>query len=142
MLELRDGQSIKDGTPFDGEYGFDKAKDKLSDHRLLLGTGFIKANGKFSFTRNGNSIEVTGVVQQKISDPFDWNPGQVTSFGLGQKIIHDDMIWLEKHGKAKPFEVRSVWQRKVTWRLQIVRDPATGAKRIVGVGQPKWNDAK
>ena len=51
------------------------------------------------------------MVENKISDPFDWNPGQVSLFGFGQKINHDDMIWLEKHGKAKPFEVRSGWRR-------------------------------
>ena len=81
-------------------------------------------------------------VEQKISDPFEWKAGKVTSLGFGQKIKHDDMIWLEKFGKAKPFEVRSVWRRKITWRLKIVRDPKTGAKRIVGVGQPQWSDAK
>ena len=72
----------------------------------------------------------------------DWGAGEVSSFGFGLEIRHDDMLWLEKHGKAKPFEVRSLWRRKFTWRLRIVRDPATGVKRIVGVGNPQWTDAK
>jgi hypothetical protein len=35
--------------------------------------------------------------------------------------------------------VRSIWHRKMTMRLQIVRDPSTGAQRIVGVGKPRWS---
>ena len=145
LLGIKNGQSITDGTPFDGEYGFDKVKDRSSDHRLLLGTGFIKSKGKFTFTRYGNSIEVTGVVGQKISDPFDFHSGKKFEFqkyGFKEVVESDEMIWLAKYGKAKPFEVRSVWRRKFTWRLRIVRDPATGAKRIVGVGKPQWTDAK
>ncbi len=71
-----------------------------------------------------------------------WGADEVSSFGFGLEIRHDDMLWLEKHAKAKPFLVRSVWRRKLSWKLQIVRDPATGAKRIVGVGQPRWSDIK
>jgi len=56
--------------------------------------------------------------------------------------LYDDMIWLEKYGKAKVFEVRSVWRRKFTWRLRIVREPNTGEEAIIGVGNPRWVDAK
>jgi len=41
-----------------------------------------------------------------------------------------------------PFEVRSVWRRKFTWRLRIVRDPVTDAEHIIGVGKPQWVDEK
>ncbi len=64
------------------------------------------------------------------------------SFGFGLEIRHDDMLWLQKCAKAKPFLVRSVWRRKLSWKLRIVHDPNTGARRIVGVGQPQWGDAK
>jgi len=117
-------------------------KDRFSDQRLLLVTGFVFSNGKFIFSRKGNTITVTGIVEQKISDPFDWKKGSVRSFGFGLEIRHDDMLWLEKHAKAKPFLVRSVWRRKLSWKLQIVHDPKTGTKRIVGVGRPNWSDAK
>jgi len=56
--------------------------------------------------------------------------------------VSDDLIWLEKHSTAKPFEVRSVWRRKLIWRLRIVRDPNTGAEHIIGLGKPQWVDEK
>ena len=117
-------------------------RDKFADQRLLLINGHVFSNGKFSFSRKGNIITVTGEVEQKISDPFDWKKGSVRSFGFGLEIRHDDMLWLQKHAKAKPFLVRSVWQRKLSWKLQIVHDPKTGARRIVGIGKPQWSDAK
>ncbi|MHA1572289.1 MAG: hypothetical protein ACTSWM_10735, partial [Alphaproteobacteria bacterium] len=142
LLGIKDGQIIRESTPFQGEYRFDRVKDRFSDQRLLLINGHVFSNGKFTFSRKGNIITVTGMVEQKISDPFDWKKGSVRLFGFGVEIRHDDMLWLEKYAKAKPFEVRSVWRRKLSWKLKIVHDPNTGARRIVGVGRPNWSDAK
>ena len=145
LLAIKPGHPITASTPFDARYKFDNVRDKTSDHRLLLGDGFIKASGAFTFARRGNMIEVTGSVENKISDPFDWTPGRVNKFekyGIKREIRHDDMIKLQRYGKAKPFTVRSVWRRKITWRLKIVRDPNTGKNRLVGVGRPRWSDSK
>ena len=142
LLGIKDGQTIRDGTPFQRKYNFDKDKDRFADQRLLLINGHIFSKGQFTFSRKGNIITVSGMVEQKISDPFDWKKGSVRSFGFGVEIRHDDMLWLEKYAKAKPFLVRSVWRRKLSWKLKIVRDPSTGGQRIVGVGRPQWSDAK
>ncbi len=142
LLGIKDGQTVRENTPFQGEYRFDKVKDRFSDQRLLLVNGHVFSKGRFIFSRKGNIVTVIGVVEQKISDPFDWKKGSVRSFGFGLEIRHDDMLWLQKHAKAKPFEVRSVWRRKLSWKLRIVRDPNAGARRIVGVGKPQWSDAK
>ena len=71
-----------------------------------------------------------------------WGADEVSSFGFGLEIRHDDMLWLEKHAKAKPFLVRSVWRRKLVWRLRIIRNPKTGKYQLIGDGQPNWADAK
>jgi len=138
---LNDGQTRTANKVFEGRYLFDRTKDKFSDHRLLLGKGVIRATGKFIYTRNGDGIRVTGMVEQKISDPFDFTSGRFFT-APGERISHDDMIWLDKHGKAKIFEVRSIWRRKFTWRLRIVRDPISREEQIIGVGKPRWTDAK
>jgi len=59
-----------------------------------------------------------------------------------KKADRDSMKGLAKHGKAKVFEVRSIWRRKMIWRLRITHDRQSGEIQIVGVGQPKWADVK
>lgn len=136
---LHDGQTFTAGTPFEAAYGFDK--DETSDHHLLLGTGYVSSRGRFEFTRKGNSIEVRGVVDQKIDDPFDWNKGQVTRFGA-YEIRHDDMILLSRFGKARVFTVRSDWRRAFTGRIRIEPDVQSGQNRILGLEAARWTDAK
>lgn len=139
LLALKDGEAIFSAKRFDGRYLFDSKNDRFSDHRLLLGDGFIKASGQFAFSRKGNIITIKGTVEQKISDPYDFTSGRSFS-AFGERMSHDDLIWLERYGKAKVFEVHSVWRRKLVWRLRISRDQQTGSRRIEGIGLPRWRD--
>jgi hypothetical protein len=66
---------------------------------------------------------------------IEYVPDAMGRLGQGGFVVMPD-------GKAKVFEVRSVWRRKFTWRLRIVRDPNTHAEEIIGVGKPRWVDAK
>jgi hypothetical protein len=140
ILALRPGQSITDSEPFEGRYKFQLPRDRFSDHRLLLGNGFIRANGRFTFSRNGSIIEVTGVIENRIRDPFDFEEGRVARFLPGIEVRHDDMIKLEQHGRAKTFMVRSTWRRRIKGRLRIVPIPGTKSSRLVWIGSPEWTD--
>ena len=138
---LKPNQQITDTIKFDGRY---ELKGE-TDHRLLLGNGFIKASGKFTFTRKGNIIEVRGTAVHKVNDPFDWTPGRVNKFekaGIKLEIRHDEMIKLQKYGKAKPFIVRSVWRRNFVGRIRIEQIPGTNRIRIIGFESSRWTDAK
>jgi len=140
LLTLRSGQSITVKEPFDGRYKFELPEDRFSDHRLLLGNGFIRATGNFTFSRKGSTIEINGVIENRIRDPFDFTKGRVTRFLPGVEVRHDDMIRLEQHGRAKRFMVRSTWRRRIEGRLRIVPIPGTKSSRLVWIGRPKWTN--
>ena len=138
LLKLKENARIKDQEEWQARVTF-RPEHKLDDQKLLIRNSHIFGDGKFTFTRKGNIIEVSGIVEHKILDPFTFSPDRVNRFPGGQTLVHNDMLFLQKHTKAKPFTVRSIWHRKMTMRLQIVRDPSTGAQRIVGVGKPRWS---
>jgi len=140
LLTLKSGQSLTATEPFDGRYKFDLPADRFSDHRLLLGNGYIRAKGNSSFSRKGSIIEVNGVIENRIRDPFDFEKGRVTRFLPGIEVRHDDMIRLEQHGRAKRFMVRSTWRRRIKGRLRIVPIPGTKSSRLVWIGRPEWTD--
>ncbi|HUT50638.1 MAG TPA: peptidoglycan-binding domain-containing protein [Alphaproteobacteria bacterium] len=140
LLSLKSGRSITVSDDFDGRYKFDLSRNRFSDHRLLLGNGSIRANGTFTFSRKGNIIEVTGVIENRIRDPFDFTEGQVARFFPRISVRHDDMIRLEQHGRAKTFIIRSTWRRRIKGRLRIVPIPGTKSSQLVWIDRAEWTD--
>ena len=140
LLRLKDGKRITVREPWEANIEF-RNEHKYDDHRLLVRTSNIRGVGELTFARKGNVIEVSGVVTHTIADPFEFTPGRVNNFFGIEKVVHNEMLWLEAHGRAKRFTVRSVWRRRVTMRLRLGKDPVTGKRRITGfVEEPKWSD--
>jgi peptidoglycan hydrolase-like protein with peptidoglycan-binding domain len=144
ILALKSNGSLDDGTDRSAFVRFERPSllKKFSDLRLASGTSNIKGIGRFRFTRKGNIIRVTGTIQQNWRDVFDFTPGAKTELrieGMGMTVDHDEMIFLHRMGRAKPFRMRSTWNRAVTGEIRIAKDPRTGKDRIVGVTL-KWAD--
>lgn len=143
---LREGESITiKSSEFRSDYRI--ANETRSDHGNLFGDGHIKATAELTFTRRGGIIEVSGFVNQRIRDVYDWKPGQVFEFELPDvfpvsriprefrpkvTIKSDELIFLHKFGRARTFVTKSAWKRKITRRIRVATDPKTGKLRILG----------
>jgi hypothetical protein len=124
MLRLKENQSITARDFWEGKIRF-RREHRFDDHRLLIRSSNVRGDGTLTFTRKGNFIEVTGI----------------NRFPFGERLVHNDMLWLQSNGRAKPFVVRSVWRRKVVARIRIAKDLNTGETRIVGfASKPRWSD--
>lgn len=76
------------------------------------GTSTITSTGKFTLTRRGDKITITGSVDHKWHDPYDWHAG-LTAYIPGFGSISDaDALLLQKHRGAKPFDMESSWTQK------------------------------
>jgi hypothetical protein len=85
---------------------------------------------------------VTGTIDQNWRDKFDFEPGKVIEIpyeGSPVRVITDELIFLRGVGKARTFQQRSSWQRRVVGQIEIVRNPKTGKEQIGGVAL-KWAD--
>ena len=117
-------------------------RDKISDFYNLSKDSNVKGIGSFSFTRKSNTIHVTGTIQQNWRDTYDFAPGQTFRFppiGPAVEVKSDDLIFLHRMGKARPFQLRSSWRRQVVGEIRIVRNPRTGREEMGGVTL-KWAD--
>jgi Putative peptidoglycan binding domain len=144
ILKLKSGESISVGTDRSAVAKFVNPTwwDKTTDFYNTSKDSNIKGIGNFSFTRKGNTIYVTGTIDQNWRDKFDFEPGQVFEIpkeGSPVKIITDELIFLRGVGKARIFQQRSSWQRRVVGQIEITTDPETGKQQIGGVAL-KWVD--
>ncbi|MEJ2119813.1 MAG: peptidoglycan-binding domain-containing protein [Alphaproteobacteria bacterium] len=144
ILKLKPGESVGGDTDRSAIAKFVKPtwRDKITDFYNTSKKSNIKGIGSFSFTRKGNTIYVTGIIDQKWRDKFDFEPGKVIEIpyeGSPVRVITDELIFLRGVGKARTFQQRSSWQRRVVGQIEIVRNPKTGKEQIGGVAL-KWAD--
>jgi hypothetical protein len=120
---LKDGESVEISDDFAADHGpFAFAGQVLDpstrDYALAFGSLGVKSYGNFTATRRGDEIHIQGIVDHKIKDPYDFNPG-------GPYSAEPNL--LERHGKAKPFERRGLWSRRVNGTIRLeggeLRDP-------------------
>ncbi|MDH3234267.1 MAG: peptidoglycan-binding protein [Alphaproteobacteria bacterium] len=144
ILKLKPGASFSDGTDRSAVALFGKPSrfDRTTDFFNLSKDSTIKGFGNFRFTRKGNIVHVTGTIEQNWRDTFDFTPGRTIQVGIGRlgvKVETDELIFLERLGQARRFQLRSKWRRSVTGQIKLEKDAATGKNRIVGVTL-KWTD--
>jgi hypothetical protein len=145
ILKLKPGESVSGDTDRSAAARFVNPpwRDKITDFYNLSKDSNVKGIGNFSFTRKGNTIHVTGTIQQNWRDTYDFAPGQTFRFPPRSPVYievkSDDLIFLYRMGKARPFQLRSSWQRQVVGQIRIVRNPQTG-KEEIGSLTLKWAD--
>jgi len=144
ILKLKPAASFSDGTDRSAAALFGKPlpTDKFTDFFNLSKDSTIKGFGNFSFSRNGNTIRVTGTIEQNWRDTFDFAPGRTIHLPIkevGVKVETDELIFLRGVGKARPFQLRSAWRRRVTGQIRVAKNPNTGKNEIVEVTL-KWAD--
>jgi len=142
ILKLKPGASFSDGTERSAAapFGNPSRIDKTTDFFNLSKDSNIKGFGNFSFARKGNTIHVAGTIEQNWRDKFDFAPGKtihLPSKDVGVKVVTDELIFLRGVGKARPFQLRSTWRRRVAGEIQVAKNPNTGKNEVVGVTL-KW----
>lgn len=81
-----------------------------SELTYASGASDIKGNVDFTLTRGDDDlINVSGKVNIKWSDSYDWNKGEDFSIPGFGKVDDDDAIYLEKYGGAKSFKMDGKW---------------------------------
>ncbi len=91
----------------------------FSELYYASGTFTVTSNGIFRLKRTGKSITITGEVDIKWQDPYDWHEGlsaYIPGFG---DISDEDALFLQKYGKAKPFKMESYWKYDASGNIKI-----------------------
>ncbi len=92
----------------------------LTELYYASGTSTITSTGSFELHKKGNTITVTGSVEHRWWDPYDWHPGLKANVP-GHGVISDaDAKLLEKHRGAKPFDMEAKWTQKVTGTVREI----------------------
>ena len=114
---LRDGQTYTFEDHFQHPIFGRTTKSKIANALtspatyLAFGQGEVLSDGKFTATRKGNALTITGTVNHGFDtndNRFDFNPGQP---GSGPARI------LERRREAKPFRMQFSREQDVTARL-------------------------
>ncbi len=143
FMELSDGESIRVSTNQDGDplkltvnwdpvtvgSTFDLNDGKDRDFARAVGQGEIESFGDLTFTRRGEIILVSGTVDMKLNEMFNFEPGILGWLdslinSAGPSVSNEDLEEYETLGPAKEFlsTSRKIWQ--VTGRL-VLRDDGT-----------------
>jgi hypothetical protein len=129
IKSIKDGETIQFPENWVIDHGPKEFRKDLEgrDRNFALGFGRtkLKSKGKFSATRNGNRVEITGVVNHNWSDSYDFHRPQAGSFDA--KILTDAKI-------GKEFDMGSKWQQRVS---ATVRVKENGELELEGT---KWED--
>ncbi|MGY8690865.1 MAG: hypothetical protein ACKVHP_24395, partial [Verrucomicrobiales bacterium] len=88
---------------FEGAGDDDRESELLSEAQLSIGGGHVQGLGYIVLERRGDRIHVSGFIDFRVRDVYDFAKGQVAGFDL-----------LESDGPARPFEVFTT-----TWRKRI-----------------------
>lgn len=144
IFKLKPGESVSGRTDRSAVARFVNPTkfDKTTDFYNTSKDSNIKGIGNFSFTRKGNTIHVTGTIDQNWRDKFDFEPGRVIEIpvkGSPVRVVTDELIFLRGVGKARTFQQRSSWRRRVVGQIEISRNPKTGKEQVGGVAL-KWAD--
>ncbi len=143
FFELEDGESIRVSTnqdgdplklvvdwgPFNAGSVFDLNDGKDRDFARAVGEGEIESFGDLTFTRQGEIIFVSGIVDMKLNEEFNFEPGFLPWLdslvsSSGPSVSNEELEEYEIHGPAKEFlsTSRKIWQ--VTGRI-VLRDDGT-----------------
>jgi hypothetical protein len=143
FLELEDGESIRVSTNEAGKplkltvnwdpltigSAFNRSEGSDRDFARAIGQGEIESFGDLTFTRHGEIIFVSGIVDMKLNEEFNFEPGFLpwldSIFGSdGPSATNEEFEEYETLGPAKEFLSTSqkIWQ--VTGRI-VLRDDGT-----------------
>jgi hypothetical protein len=126
LAALKEGESYAHPSPLTHQNKDINANDR-SDLHYASGLSNLDSSATLRFTRDGDGIRIDGEHAHHWHDPYDWKKGTSFLWGL---ITGDEMLDLEKQGKAKPFDMHGRWGGAVSGRIPIGADGTLGAPEI------------
>ena len=84
------------------------------------GTSTITSTGAFTLTRNGDTVTISGSVNHRWWDPYDWH-ANLSAFIPGHGSISDaDALLLQRYRQAMPFLMESNWTQTLSGTIEII----------------------
>ena len=83
------------------------------------GTSTIRSTGNFTLSTIENEVSISGTVQHRWFDPYDWHAGLsavIPGFG---SISDEDALLLQQYRGAKPFEMEAKWQQTLSGHVTV-----------------------
>jgi RHS repeat-associated protein len=114
-IKLKDGQSTVISDYWDAVVD----PGVFSELYYASGLSQLRSTGKFTLSRKGDKVTVSGTVQNKWFDPYDWNEGMgayIPGFGT---VSDDDGIFLKDNGNARDYRLESNWKSTVSGTIEI-----------------------
>ncbi|QQV03159.1 MULTISPECIES: hypothetical protein [Chryseobacterium] len=121
--KLKDGQTTSLNDYWDSVIN----PGVFSELYYASGMSQLTSKGKFTLSRKGNTITISGSVENRWHDPYNWNAGMSAYIpGFGD-VSDDDGNYLIEYGNARPFLLESKWKYNVSGTIII---------------RPYWFDSK
>jgi len=114
---LADGERITIYDYFDAT----ETASAFTELYYASGTFTVTSYGEFSLIRKGCAVNVSGNLDHRWWDPYDWHNGldaYVPGFG---RVKDSEALFLEKNGKGKSFMMESWWTQSVNGTYTIRR---------------------
>jgi hypothetical protein len=123
LIELPDGETIKFETHWDNDIGsmgleisalmdginLENQMDPSEVESILsIGRANVDSFGTFTVSRTGDRLNVDGVVTHRLTDTYDFNPGNPLTVGPRS---------LAEHGVAREFKIFSEWQEQISGHI-------------------------
>lgn len=85
------------------------------------GISQLKSSGTFSLSRTGSIVTITGTVNQRWFDPYNWNPGS-SAYIPGHGVVSDDVgLDLKDAGVAHDYLLENLYTQTVTGTYRFRR---------------------
>jgi hypothetical protein len=91
---------------------------KQTELSYACGASTLTGIGKIDLKRNNDIIDVLGVVRFEFNDPYDWHSGKTVPIGFFSTFKDCDMILLEEYRGAKPFDMKSTWNKMIKGTIE------------------------
>jgi RHS repeat-associated protein len=111
-------RGLKDGQTKEATTHWDREVHGSEELFYASGTSSLRSIGKFSLTRNGNAVAVTGFIDHYWWDTYHWTPGKAVVIPGFGKISDEDGLMLKANGKADDFFMESYWTQSMVGTIK------------------------
>lgn len=78
------------------------------------GISQLRSNGTFNLSRAGRVVTMTGAVNQRWFDPYNWNPGS-SAYIPGHGVVSDNMgLDLKDAGRGHDYLLENLYAQTLT----------------------------
>ena len=83
------------------------------------GTSHIHSTGTFELRRVGKFVTISGTVEHRWVDAWDWHQGMVANVPGFGAISDNDGLLMQHHRGARPFDMEATWSRNLSGGIDL-----------------------